>query len=328
MCRFLGYAGKNPARLALPLLHDTNALRHQSRRDRRGSANADGWGIGTFDDRRPHIIRKPVAAHLCDDFTRVAESLTATHVIAHIRNATVGTISECNTHPFTDGRWILAQNGLMQGFHDRVLPLVRSRVHQNLLDTIITGTTDSEHWLALFRALLHEEETHAAAVANATRNSSAAHPLNLRLAHVADPADPHAATAFRAFCRTAQEIESLALAAHQNPNTESNLILSDGSLMMAVRWRHTLWLRVTGSAPPPRFPAPGSLATTRCGPYDGVTIVSEPHNDEAEWLEVPEFCALLVEHDGSLTLRDLPHRGDPMALVPPPKAVNVRHLAA
>ena len=93
------------------------------RRQKHGLMNADGWGVGFFDDGgAPRRWRS--AAPLWGDasFASVAPALRSGCVVAAVRSASVGMpIEPSASAPFTDGRWLLSHNGLV----DRaVLPAV------------------------------------------------------------------------------------------------------------------------------------------------------------------------------------------------------------
>ncbi|KAA0097625.1 ergothioneine biosynthesis protein EgtC [Mycolicibacterium sp. P1-18] len=140
MCRHLGWLGQ-PASIASLILDPPEALLVQSyspRRQKHGTMNADGWGAGFFDDGTPRRWRS--AAPLWGDasFASVAPALRSGCVVAAVRSATVGMpIEPSASAPFTDGRWLLSHNGVV----DRsVLPLssaAESTVDSALLAALI-----------------------------------------------------------------------------------------------------------------------------------------------------------------------------------------------
>jgi glutamine amidotransferase len=83
--------------------------------------NADGWGIGFFDDDG-EIRRWRSASPIWGDasLASVAPVLHSDCVVAAVRSASVGMPIEASASaPFSDGRWLLSHNG----FVDRaVLP--------------------------------------------------------------------------------------------------------------------------------------------------------------------------------------------------------------
>jgi glutamine amidotransferase len=84
------------------------------RRQRHGTVNADGWGVGWWAPDRAEPARWRAAAPLWGSasFASVAPAVSSTCVLAAVRSATVGMpIDESAAAPFTDGRWLLSHNG-------------------------------------------------------------------------------------------------------------------------------------------------------------------------------------------------------------------------
>lgn len=116
MCRHLGWLGR-PVSVAELVCDPPAGLLVQSyapRRQKHGLLNADGWGVGFFDDGVPRRWRS--AAPLWGDasFASVAPALHSRCVVAAVRSATVGMPIEASaTAPFSDGRWLLSHNGVV-----------------------------------------------------------------------------------------------------------------------------------------------------------------------------------------------------------------------
>ena len=117
MCRHLGWLGE-PRSLASLVLEPPSGLVVQSyapRRQKHGLMNADGWGVGFFDDDGvPRRWRS--ASPLWGDasFASVAPALSSRCVVAAVRSATVGMpIESTASAPFSDGTWLLSHNGLV-----------------------------------------------------------------------------------------------------------------------------------------------------------------------------------------------------------------------
>src|ERR1700689_1124180 len=124
MCRLPGWLGREASVSSL-VLDPPHGLRVQSyapRRQKHGLMNADGWGVGFFDGATPRRWRS--AAPLWGDvsFDSIAPARASHCVVAAVRSATVGMPIEASaTAPFTDGRWLLSHNGVV----DRdVLPAI------------------------------------------------------------------------------------------------------------------------------------------------------------------------------------------------------------
>ena len=116
MCRHLAWLGQ-PRTLAGLVLDPPSSLLVQSwapRRQRYGTVNADGWGVGFYVADRRGPVRWRSARPLWADpsFASVAPVLRSGCVLAAVRSATVGMpLEESATAPFTDGRWLLSHNG-------------------------------------------------------------------------------------------------------------------------------------------------------------------------------------------------------------------------
>ncbi len=149
MCRHLGWLGADVTVSSL-VLEPPYGLRVQSyapRRQKHGLMNADGWGVGFFDRSLEGEVprRWRSQAPLWGDvsFDSIAPALHSHCVVAAVRSATVGMPIEASaTAPFTDGRWLLSHNGVV----DRaVLPLTSSA--ESACDSAILAATIFERGL-------------------------------------------------------------------------------------------------------------------------------------------------------------------------------------
>jgi gamma-glutamyl hercynylcysteine S-oxide hydrolase len=143
MCRHLGWLGepRSVASLTLDPPYGLLVQSYSPRRQKQGLMNADGWGVGFFDE--DGVARRwRSAAPLWGDasFTSVAPVLRSGCVVAAVRSASVGMPIEASASaPFSDGRWLLSHNGLV----DRdVLPA--------------SSTAESTNDSALLAALIFE----------------------------------------------------------------------------------------------------------------------------------------------------------------------------
>jgi glutamine amidotransferase len=84
--------------------------------------NADGWGVGFFDDQGQQRRWRSAAPIWGDaSLASVAPALHSACIVAAVRSATVGMpIEPSASAPFTDGRWLLSHNGVVRR---DVLPL-------------------------------------------------------------------------------------------------------------------------------------------------------------------------------------------------------------
>ncbi|HYZ68822.1 MAG TPA: ergothioneine biosynthesis protein EgtC [Mycobacterium sp.] len=123
MCRHLGWLGA-PRSVASLVLEPPSGLLVQSyapRRQKHGLMNADGWGVGFFDNGVARRWRSATPLWGDASFASVAPALRSRCVVAAVRSASIGmSIEPSASAPFTDGVWLLSHNGLV----DRgVLPL-------------------------------------------------------------------------------------------------------------------------------------------------------------------------------------------------------------
>jgi glutamine amidotransferase len=115
MCRHLGWLGA-PVPASSLVLDPPSGLLVQSyspRRQKHGTINADGWGVGFFDQGvRRWRSDKPLWGDA--SFASVAPALRSGCFVAAVRSATVGMPSEPSASaPFSDGNWLLSHNGIV-----------------------------------------------------------------------------------------------------------------------------------------------------------------------------------------------------------------------
>ena len=116
MCRHLAWLGQ-PRSLAELMLEPPSSLLVQSyapRRQRHGTVNADGWGVGFYVTGQEQPARWRSSRPLWADasFASVAPVLHSGCVVAAVRSATVGMpLEESAVAPFMDGRALLSHNG-------------------------------------------------------------------------------------------------------------------------------------------------------------------------------------------------------------------------
>jgi gamma-glutamyl hercynylcysteine S-oxide hydrolase len=116
MCRHAGWLG--PSRPVSWLVSQSeHGLLRQSyapRLQRFGTMNADGFGIGWYDEslREPVRYRRTIPIWADANLPGLASVARSTCLIAAVRSATVGMpIEETATAPFADGCWLLSHNG-------------------------------------------------------------------------------------------------------------------------------------------------------------------------------------------------------------------------
>jgi glutamine amidotransferase len=205
MCRLFAVRADRAVNAEPALVSARHALVRQSCCDLRGECHPSGWGVGYYAGGRPVRVRSTKPAAEDPTYPEAARAATSEIILGHVRQASVGGVSEANTHPFVHGRWLFAHNGTVEGFGDNPGPL-RALIPEQLRGQI-EGETDSEH---LFYALLGRLEQ---------IDGDAAGVLGCFLGEVA-----------RLYPGTAEE------------PTRLNVVLTDGRVFLASRWGHTLSL--------------------------------------------------------------------------------------
>jgi predicted glutamine amidotransferase len=215
MCRFFGFLGSAPAKVDWYLARAENSLLAQSRRDRTGNSHLDGWGIGYYAGDFPVVAWSASPAPTDGKFLIAAHAVRARAVIAHVRDASVGGASLVNTHPFTYGRWLFAHNGTVTPF-EHVAPALTSEIPPALFSWR-QGNTDSElvfYWLLarMMRAGMDLGQPCSDLPALRQILSAVVKELASACAQAGDNSEP----------------------------SKLNFLLTDGSVLLATRWRHSL----------------------------------------------------------------------------------------
>ncbi|ANE82659.1 ergothioneine biosynthesis protein EgtC [Mycobacterium adipatum] len=115
MCRHLGWLGASVSASSLVLDPPSGLLvqSYSPRRQKHGTINADGWGVGFF-DRGVRRWRSDKPLWGDTSFASVAPTLHSGCFVAAVRSATVGMpIEPSASAPFSDGTWLLSHNGVV-----------------------------------------------------------------------------------------------------------------------------------------------------------------------------------------------------------------------
>ena len=222
MCRLYGLHANEPTKVECTLAYAQNALLKQSQEDRSGKEHSDGWGIACYGNGVPSLERRDTAAHQSVHFAEAAERLYAHTVVAHVRRATIGGPALVNTHPFTHGSWTFAHNGTVEAF-DRVQPLLEREVPDQLLRER-RGDTDSElAFLWILGRMLDEG-------------------VNMDDVGV-EAFGPEPALLGDILGRAVSQLAewSHLPGATDEDQSRLNFILTNGRVLVASRWRHTLF---------------------------------------------------------------------------------------
>ncbi len=136
MCRLFGFRSVIVSQVHQSLVSADNALLRQSER------HPDGWGVAYYVEGIPHVIKSASTAVTDTLFRRVSGIVSSETVVAHLRRATVGSLSIINSHPFQYGSWIFAHNGQIPDFENyrSILLEMISPIYRRF----VLGDTDSE----------------------------------------------------------------------------------------------------------------------------------------------------------------------------------------
>ncbi|GAA3495002.1 ergothioneine biosynthesis protein EgtC [Streptomyces prasinosporus] len=203
MCRHVAYVGPGEF-LGKLLVEPPHGLYRQSwapRRQRYGTVNADGFGVGWYapDDPVPARYRRagPIWADL--SFADLARVVRTRALLAAVRDATLsGADAEAAAAPFASGTWLFSHNGAVPGWPGSLAPLARALSAEDVLS--LEARNDSAFVWALVLARLR------AGVPGG-----------------------------RALADTVLEVAAAA------PGSRLNLLLTDGDTVTATAWGDTLW---------------------------------------------------------------------------------------
>lgn len=261
MCRHLAYVGP-PVPLARLLVRPAHGLYEQSwqpRRQRHGTVNADGFGVGWYpagqdDDTgfpQPVRYRRAVPVWADANFAELAAATRSGAVLAAVRSATEGTTQdESAAAPFRDGRWLFSHNGAVRDW---------TRLPSGLTAAQLLGLdarSDSALLWAMLAALLRQGQPPGGALASVVRQVAAA-----------------------------------------RPDARLNLLLTDGRAIAATAWGDTLWYRTgTGAVLVASEPDDEPGGTHGADTEDGGARGRDP--GFGEWREVPDRSLLLATTAG------------------------------
>ena len=173
MCRILCYLGP-PILLHDLLLAPPHSLAHQARAPRLqdpGRVNADGFGVGWFDDATspsPSVHREVTPLWEATGFAQDAKARRVQNCIAAVRNASPGSpIEVSGNSPFRSDRYLFTHNGYLDGFRTGLREKLRGTLTEER-EAGIEGDADSEVVFAMILDLLDDGASMAEAVGAVT----------------------------------------------------------------------------------------------------------------------------------------------------------------
>ncbi|MFF8369611.1 ergothioneine biosynthesis protein EgtC [Streptomyces lydicus] len=203
MCRHIAYLGPEIP-FGQIVLDPPHGLYRQSwapRRQRYGTVNADGFGVGWYapGDPVPARYRRAGPIWADEQLPDLARVVRTGALLAAVRDATVaGADAEAAAAPFAAGRYLFSHNGAVTGWPDSLAPLAAELPPEELLR--LQARCDAAFVWALVRHRL-------------TRGDEPGETL-------------------------AETVMSVAAAA---PGSRLNLLLTDGTSITATTWGDTLF---------------------------------------------------------------------------------------
>jgi glutamine amidotransferase len=203
MCRHLAYLGP-PTPVGALLTEPPHSLFRQSwapRRQRYGTVNADGFGIGWYAEGDPVPARYRRAGPIWGDqsFADLARVVRTGALLGAVRDATrAGADGEAAAAPFAAGTWLFSHNGAVLGWPHALAPLTRGLPAAELLSLEARCDSALVWALALQRLRTGDEMS-------------------------------------RALADTVLEVAEAA------PGSRLNLLLTDGATITATACGDTLW---------------------------------------------------------------------------------------
>ncbi len=153
MCRIAAYAGE-PISLHCFLQQPPHSLFRQSwaaREMRNAAVNADGFGVGWYDDQhRPRRYLNTVPVWTDPNLTDLGRCLHSSCWVGNVRSATDGMqAGYASTQPFCAPPWLFVHNGYLGEF--ATLRPQLNRLLPDALQGTMAGTTDSEYLFSLWQ---------------------------------------------------------------------------------------------------------------------------------------------------------------------------------
>jgi len=272
MCRLIAYKG-TPIVLDRLLYQPKNSLINQSfnAKEIEEPLNGDGFGIGWY---VPEVAHEPVTfvsvnpAWSNRNLRNLAPKIKTECMIAHVRAASVGEVSESNCHPFQYKNILMAHNGGIEEF-----PKIKRHLRSPLSDELynwIKGQTDSEH---IFASLIHHLKTNHPSITPESVTDS--------------------------FEQTFRTIKLLMANHDIREAAYLNMVFTDGNFLVATRY-----VSDDREEPLTLYHSEGSRYVVEDGitrleaPIDNdqaVLVASEKLSDDKDWTMIPANHFVIVE---------------------------------
>jgi glutamine amidotransferase len=283
MCRLLAYKGTSIAVDEL-LYKPKNSLINQSinAKELEEPLNGDGFGIGWYTQEispEPATFVSLNPAWSNRNLRSLAPKIKTECLIAHVRAASVGEVSESNCHPFQYKSLLMAHNGGVEEF-SKIKRELRAGLTNELYNWI-KGQTDSEH---LFACLVNRI---------ITEHKTATTPE----------------TVMEAFEYTFNLVKKLMEQAGIREEAYLNMVVTNGHFLVATRY-----VSNPNEEPLTLYHSEGSRyvvddgVTHLMAPDDddqAVLVVSEKLTDDAHWTMIPKNHFVIVESSLNVRVRPI-----------------------
>lgn len=243
--------------------------------------NGDGFGIGWYSKElspEPATFVSVSPAWNNRNLKNLAPRIKTDCLVAHVRAASVGEVSESNCHPFQYKNLLMAHNGGVENFN-----LVKRKLREPLSDELynwIKGQTDSEHIFAYFINYLqnnHQKIT-SDSVADSLEN-------------------------------TYRFLTSIMLEVGIKEAAFLNMVVTDGEFMVGTRYvsdatEEALTLYHSEGN---RYVVEDGVTRLEAPEDDdhAVLIVSEKLTDGKEWTLIPKNYLVMVEANQNVRIRPM-----------------------
>lgn len=282
MCRLMAYLG-SPVVIDKLLYQPKNSLVNQSinAKELEEPLNGDGFGIGWYArelNTEPVTFVSVHPAWSNRNLRNLAPKIKTDCLLAHVRAASVGEVSESNCHPFQYKNILMMHNGGVEDF-----PKIKRTIRTPLTDELynwIKGQTDSEH---IFAFLLND----------LFKNHKLLSPDN-----VVD-----------AFEHTFSSLKAMMAEAGITEPAYLNMVVTNGLFVVGTRY-----VTHPGEEPLTLYHSEGSRFVVEDGvthmmaPEDddhAVLVVSEKLSDDKDWTLIPANHFVIVENSLNVRIRPI-----------------------
>ncbi len=278
MCRLAAYMGPDIFISSL-VTEPKHSLIHQSyhARERIEPLNGDGFGIGWYAPQfcdTPAMFKEVSPAWSNQNLRDIARVTKSSCIFAHVRAATIGGhLSRTNCHPFTWKNYMFMHNGTVFGF-EKIRRALRRQLSDDTYE-MIKGSTDSEHIFGLF------------------------------VDRIAAFSQPTLENLKESLVGAIGDIEKLKGVVGIDTPSTLNLVLGDGSRMMATRYvssgdeSNSLYFSSAG-----RFYCEDGICRMDEG-RDAFIVVSEPLDGSQAWQRVENNQMILVDEKKKVSLASI-----------------------